>query len=420
MRGDKSTCGTPTVSGPVPVHLTDEALLPLWREVHKRLSSGAKVRSVTVRGMDRAAQEALADLLGLVDHPGTQMNVRLDRLDALLAPLGWDARGVVATVIGPITDRAAERARSAEERAELWKWLGEHPVVTDQPALLAWVEQVRAEGVPRGDTEALRCRLGQALEVLSVLPSADGRPLPALAAEVVGDPHALDGTGALAGLVLRALAALRDLPVPENAQERRALWGQFGVDCDAHSSSVLVLGLRPTGEDPLAVTLRLWAQAGRAAVVTLDQLSGVTELVQGSPVVHVVENPSVVAVAQQLLGSRCSPVVCVSGWPGSAAIALLRGLAAGGAELRYHGDFDGEGLRIAAHLMSRTGALPWRMRVQDYREALRHVVGAPPPGRLTPVPWDAELADAIAEAGVAVHEERVVATLVDDLRAWIR
>jgi hypothetical protein len=42
------------------------------------------------------------------------------------------------------------------------------------------------------------------------------------------------------------------------------------------------------------------------------------------------------------------------------------------------------------------------------------------PGRLTPVPWEAELADAIVEAGVAVQEERVVETLVDDLRTWIR
>ena len=36
------------------------------------------------------------------------------------------------------------------------------------------------------------------------------------------------------------------------------------------------------------------------------------------------------------------------------------------------------------------------------------------------MPWEAELADAIAEAGVAVQEERVVETLVDDLRTWIR
>lgn len=420
MSGAEPFEGSPTDACPVPEHLAEKALLPLWRAVHGRLSSGARVRSVTVRGLDETSQEALADLLGLADYPGPRMSVRLDRLDAALAPLGWDARAVAAAVIGPITDRAADRARSVEERAALWAWLGEHPVVARQPALLGWVDQVRADGVPRGDTEALRHRLGQALEVLAALPLADGRPLPALAAEVTGDPHALDGTGSLAGLVLRALATLRDLPVPGNAQERRALWGEFGVDCDAHSSSVLVLGLRPVGEGPLSVTLRLWAAAGQAAVITLDQLSGVRELVHDSPVVYVVENPSVLAVAQRRLGSHCPPLVCVSGWPGSAAVALLRGLVEGGSELRYHGDFDGEGLRIAAHLMARTGALPWRMGTQDYREALREVSAAPAPGRLTPVPWDAELAEAIADAEVAVYEERVVETLLDDLRAASR
>src|SRR5699024_9414349 len=42
------------------------------------------------------------------------------------------------------------------------------------------------------------------------------------------------------------------------------------------------------------------------------------------------------------------------------------------------------------------------------------------PGRLTPVPWEAELVGVIAEVGVAVHEERVVETLVGDLRAWVQ
>ena len=36
------------------------------------------------------------------------------------------------------------------------------------------------------------------------------------------------------------------------------------------------------------------------------------------------------------------------------------------------------------------------------------------------MPWDAELAEAIADAEVAVYEERVVETLLDDLRAASR
>ncbi|GAA1467087.1 TIGR02679 family protein [Nocardiopsis exhalans] len=404
----------------VPEHLGRKALLPLWNAVHDRLSSGTAVRSVTVRGLDEEEQAALADLLGLVSYPGARTSVRLDRLDRALAPLGLDARAVASAVVGPIDDRAAHRVRTAEERERLWAWLASSPLVSAQPALARWVELIRADRVPRGDTEGLRRRLEQALAVLAALPLADGRPLPTLAAETTGDPHALDGTKALPGLVLRALAVLRDVDAPANARERRALWGGFGVDCDSHSTSVLVLGLRPSGAGPLASTLRVWADTGRAAVVTLDQLSAVSdsaELAQPCPVVFVVENPSVLAHAQRVLGSDCPPLVCVSGWPNSAAIALLRTLSEGGAELRYHGDFDGEGLRIAAHLMAVAGVAPWRMGADDYLAALPGVQEAPAPGRVTPAPWDPDLADAITAEGVAVHEERVADTLVADLRA---
>lgn len=404
-------------SAEVPAHLDEEALLPLWRAVHDRLSSGTTVRSVTVRNLDEASQEALADLLGLASYPGRRAKVGLDRLNEVLAPSGMDARAVVAALIGPVADRAADRARAASERELLWSWLGTHPVVTGQPALLRWVEHVRADGVPSSGPGVLHRRLEQALAVVAALPLADGRPLPDLAAEVTGDPHSLDGTKALPGLVLRALAALRNEPVPQNAQERRRLWAAFGVDCDAHSSTVLVLGLRPQGADPLAQTLRVWAGAGQAAVVTLDQISRTTLALGPAPVVYVVENPSVLALAQQRLGSECPPLVCVSGWPGSAAVALLQQLASDGVELRYHGDFDGEGLRIAAHVMARTGALPWRMGAKDYQEALSRMATAPPPGRMTPVPWDGELHEVIAERGMAVHEERVTGTLLSDLRA---
>lgn len=400
----------------VPEHLHGRALGPLWQAVHDRLSSGQLVRSVTLRGLDEPEQEAMADLLGLAYDPGPRLSVRLDRLDETLAPYGLDTRAAVTKIVGPIGNRAADRARNVGERERLWSWLSTHPVVAAEPALLRWAEQVRADGVPGGETEVLRARLATALEVVAALPLADRRPLPAFAAEHTGDPHALDGSGGLPGLVLRALAALRDGPAPEGAEARRALWGAFGVDCDAHSTSVLTLGLRPEGAGPLAATLRMWARAGRAAVVTLDQLSHCPDLAQSAPVVHVVENPSVLALAQRQLGSDCPPLVCVSGWPNSAAVTLLRRLASSGAGLRYHGDFDGEGLRIAAHVMARTGARPWRMDTGDYLAGLGGGPGAPPPGRLTPTPWDADLASAIAEHGAAVPEERVARVLLDDLR----
>ncbi|WP_017612020.1 TIGR02679 family protein [Nocardiopsis salina] len=400
--------------GGVPEHLADDALMPLWRAVHDRLSSGRTVRSVTVQRLDGATQEALADLLGWRTYPGPRVTVRLDRLEECLALSGTDTRTVVEAVLGPVADRAAERARAAGEREALWTWLSGHPVVTAQPALLGWAEQMRSEGVPRGGSRPLRERLDTALNVVASLPLPDGRPLPDLAAETTGDAHGLDPDRPLSRVVLRALAALRAEPPPESAQQRRDLWAAFGVDCDAHSSTVLVLGLCPEGSGPLASTLRMWTEAGRAVSVTLDQLDS-EELVCRSPVVHVVENPSVLALAQRRLGSRCPPLVCVAGWPGNAAVALLQRLAARGTALRYHGDFDGEGLRIAAHVMARTGALPWRMGAGDYLEAVERVRAAPSPGRLTPAPWDPGLDRALASHGVAVHEERVAERLLHDL-----
>ncbi|WP_235005990.1 TIGR02679 family protein [Nocardiopsis sp. JB363] len=405
----------------VPAHLTGKPLLPLWRAVHERLSSGRPVRSVTLRDLDEEAQAALADLLGSSSYPGSRVIVRLDRLDAALAPLGLDGRAVASAAVGPIGNRAAERERHARERTGLWSWLSAHPVVVRQPALVEWVDRLRADGVPREGAARLRERCERALAVLEVLPLSESLPLPTLAAREVGDPHALDDTAALPSLVLRALATLRGLPVPGNAQDRRALWGAFGVDCDSHSTSVLALGLRPVGDGPLATTLRVWADAGHAVSITLDQLSGNDDVRQPFPVVHVVENPSVLALAQRRLGTEAPPLVCVSGWPNSAAVALLRRLGEDGARVRYHGDFDGEGLRIAAHVMARTGAVPWRMGASDYLGALREAgaVG-PEPGRMSPSPWDAELSDLIGEQGVAVPEERVADLLVDDLAAVTR
>jgi uncharacterized protein (TIGR02679 family) len=95
---------------------------------------------------------------------------------------------------------------------------------------------------------------------------------------------------------------------------------------------------------------------------------------------------------------------------------LLRLLADHGAELRYHGDFDGEGIRIAAHVLARTPATTWRMSAEDYRAGVARIPApGPDPGRLTPAPWDAQLTPAMQELRTAVVEEVVTDQLLDDL-----
>jgi uncharacterized protein (TIGR02679 family) len=96
---------------------------------------------------------------------------------------------------------------------------------------------------------------------------------------------------------------------------------------------------------------------------------------------------------------------------------LLRKIAATGAKLRYHGDVDGEGLRIAAHVMSKTGAQPWLLHAEDYRGAVPDA--GPPAGRVDDTPWDPQLAEAVRAHGIALLEEVVVDSLLADMGAHV-
>jgi hypothetical protein len=60
------------------------------------------------------------------------------------------------------------------------------------------------------------------------------------------------------------------------------------------------------------------------------------------------------------------------------------------------------------------------MTAADYRAAVVRNARGPRPGRITEVPWDPELAEAMAEHGTAVVEELVADALLEDLAlVWL-
>jgi uncharacterized protein (TIGR02679 family) len=346
--------------------------------------------------------------------PPEHTSVSVAKLDQVLAEVGEGLRDVVTRLVGPIDDRAARQAAAAAERAELWEWLKQHPVVAEQPVLLDWVESVRRAGLIAGSVSRTMASLKEALGVLAELPAA-GEPLPLLAERTLRDPHALDDGTRCAALVLRALAAIYELPVPTDVTQRRQLWERAGVADDELSSVVLVAGFRPSGPGVVSTILRLCADAGQAAALTLGQVRATTWPAGLPDHVWVFENPSVVALVLKRFGTLCPPLVCTSGWPNSAGILLLRGLSDAGCRLLYHGDFDGEGIRIAANVISRTGATPWRMGATEYLAALDRQPTGPRVGRVTEAPWDPALAPSMREHDVTVSEERVAELLITDL-----
>jgi uncharacterized protein (TIGR02679 family) len=117
------------------------------------------------------------------------------------------------------------------------------------------------------------------------------------------------------------------------------------------------------------------------------------------------------------LGPLSLPLICTEGRPSTAFHRLASAVVAGGGELRYHGDFDWPGIAIAGSVMSRHGAVPWRMSASDYLAGARadgeHVALT---GAGRPTPWDEQLAKTMTETGRVVYEESVTDALLSDLQ----
>jgi uncharacterized protein (TIGR02679 family) len=203
------------------------------------------------------------------------------------------------------------------------------------------------------------------------------------------------------------MAALR-----QEEERERETWARAGVLVNELAAPALVLNL------PAAPTPGLGALVEAARAAGLPIHLSLRALLRGSSTWHVAgrdvfvcENANLVAIAAERLGPACAPLVCTDGMPSASQRTLLSQLAERGAHLRYHGDFDWPGLRIANYVIRTFGATPWRMGAHDY---------APQRGRAlsgTPVvaSWDARLTQAMFEAGYALDEEYVAPALCKDL-----
>lgn len=358
--------------------LRDPALQPVWEHLRGPLERG--VRTTRLGGLTRETRHALGALLG---RPVTgDVRLSIAELDPLV---GRPVVEVVEALTGPLRDRDAERATR----------LGPLSVLAEVDP--GWADAVRSSGLLTRlpDAEAVA---RTAVAVRAVLPGRS-RLRTELAAAVTGDAHALDDGRPLCALVLRGLTGGT---LPPTAAARREVWASVGVQSDSVSTSVLTLGLRPLAGGPLLAA----ADRGDPVHLTPWDLARCDPRVADR--VLVVENPSVLEAFALRHGGSFA-VVCTAGWPAHVALDLLDRL---GAPLAYHGDLDWRGVEICAWLGERCGVRPWRMTVADYLDAPG---GGPLSGRPVATAWEPDLAPVMARRGVAVHEEQVVATLLD---AW--
>lgn len=391
----------------------------LRRRLRARYERGETGDAFTLSELTVTERRALEGLLGRPARSASSMRVRRSELDAVIARAGLaaDLRAALEVLDGPLIDRKARRLELEREWSAVLDGV-------DEPRLCSLVSAPTGAGILKrlasGDPARGRVLLEHAGRVLARIP-AQGVPLSRLAAETLGDSHALDAGQPVAALVLRAC---RDGHSDSGAGDaggvdsdsRRDQWARLGVSVNELAVPVLCLNLRARDATPAAGLAAVAGELGEPVHLSLRALlRGAPAWEVADTTVHVCENASIVAIAADRLGADCAPLVCTDGMPAAAQQTLLQQLLDCGARLRYHGDFDWPGLAIGNFVLRRFRAAPWRFGADDYRAARADVELPLSEGPRVAADWDDRLEPALAERGIVVHEEAVVETLLLDL-----
>jgi uncharacterized protein (TIGR02679 family) len=383
------------------------ALARLWAAARRKIEREGKVSgAVSLADPSPEERRAIAGLLARPEGCGRRERVDLCALDATLrrSPAATDLRSALVRLGYTLQDRTTEAAAAERRRGEALAALRRcrH---ADQAWFGPWVDSLRSSGrVTRLDRGGELAALARVATVLDQLPD-QGVAIGVLAHRCTGDPKALDG-GALAGLVLMALAAWAELDPPHGRLDRRRLWERFGVVRDELSSQVLVRNLPLASDSALG---RMQAAApGEPLRLTLRQLLRHPPQARAATV-YVCENPVLVREAAER--GVPFPLVCTEGQPSAACIRLLHLLRAAGCRILAHADFDAAGLHIVRRLIEDVGAEPWAMSAADYRAALA-TGGHDRVGQGLSAPWEPGLAVAMEAEGRGVYEEAVVDELL--------
>ncbi|MFW7267015.1 TIGR02679 family protein [Gluconacetobacter sp. Hr-1-5] len=393
------------------------------RRHFERAEPEAAPAIIRLDALDPAAHMALCQLTGRPSRKARSMMLDIGALDIQLreADLADSLRDALERLDGPIVAKARLRQALQDQWSALVATAGVGPL------LRAWLDAapdalVRLKRLGRGPEGAAQL-LAAADAVLGRLP-AQGQPRSQLAAETLGDAHALDDRRPVASLVLTAWRhgerRGRDGECvaigpdgAEDAEERlREVWARAGILVNELARPALLLNL-PVVDMALAT----W-KPGEPAYLSLRQLLRMPPAwaVDGRSV-FVCENANLLAIVADRLGAWCAPMVCTDGMPAAAQRTLLDQLWRAGARLHYHGDFDWPGIGIANFVMQTWQATPWRLSASDYEAAVcaapgwRHDLG---PGTIGAA-WDPLLAPAMRRHGVAIAEEAVAAVLIEDL-----
>jgi uncharacterized protein (TIGR02679 family) len=398
------------------------------RQRFERAALDTAVESFRIGKLTAEEHATLASLLGRPQRYSNSLQVDVRLIDAAFQKSGiaTSLRDALEQLDGPI-------AHLATTRLQLQTLWSDAINGCNHPGLIGLLQAPAGMGLLKRlarQTPSAAVQLCRHVEaVLQRLP-ANGITRSQLAADVLGDAHALDSGRGTATLVLAvwrqtvppvydqdddSLTEPRDdgdAQQSSSAERDRDIWAKAGILVNELARPALFLNL-PTREtqnhgrapgEPAYASLRLLLRSPPSWDVADRK-------------VYVCENPNLLAIAADHWGSDCAPLVCTDGMPAAAQRCLLSQLVTARARLCYHGDFDWPGIRIGNHVMREHGAQPWRFSAADYEAAVQTVsgLGQTLTGKMIDGLWDTALSPAMQQRGISIAEEALAACLLQDL-----
>lgn len=208
-------------------------------------------------------------------------------------------------------------------------------------------------------------QLTQALEGLPL----DYERLPMFGQRILGNPHAFDRTTDLGRLWIHVLHVKRGQggPPPSDTERVNELFLEFKLLRDDITNFVTCANLMAEQDDTRHPMWQGAMETYSVLNVPMRELLRVNRVRPNrGDTIWIVENSGV--LSSLLDDVSDAPLICTHGQFKLAAYRLLDMLVASGCQLKYAGDFDPEGLQMAARLKERYGKMLdyWCMDLGSY------------------------------------------------------
>lgn len=280
---------------------------------------------------------------------------------------------------------------------------------------------IREYGRDCGQALELAENMGKALvRVENAKAAGTEIPLAVFAADITGNPHYFDRGTTAGQLLIHGICYLENTSFPENAHQWRGLLLSVGIVPDNVSSMVHAFGLRIKTTEGWHPAYEVFCARKEPCVITMENLREVTGVQAAGNRVYVVENEMVFSYLLDKGKGKNFTLLCTSGQLRAAALELIPFILDSGAEIRYSGDMDPDGLGIADRLWQKYGdrIQIWRMTPDDYVKSLSgESVGETGMTKLENIrnPLLQKTAACIMEKRMAAYQENLLEDLLADI-----